>query len=122
MPKKLTITIQSVCLTNPPHPHMSLSNYDEVTWHAAPPALYYLALPGGVFEGFPNRFVWPVFGATPTIPLTLVDPLPSPIPPIFNYINDPLGNNCQTIAKTDPPDVIIDSGARPEGKAKKKKK
>ena len=118
----LTITIKSACETNPPHPHMSLAGYDGVTWHAAPPNLYYLALPAGLFQGYPNRFIWPVFGAIPTAPLLLVDPLPSPLPVISNYIYDPLGTNCVTLAASDPPDIIIDSGPRPKKKDKKKKK
>ena len=121
-PNILTITIKSACETNPPHPHMSLAGYDGVTWHAAPPNLYYLALPAGLFQGFPDRFIWPVFGSIPTSPLLLADPLPNPLPVISNYIYDPLGTNCVTVAASDPPDIIIDSGPRPKKKGKKKKK
>jgi hypothetical protein len=121
-PNILTITIKSACETNPPHPHMSLAGYDGVTWHAAPPNLYYLALPAGLFQGYPDRFIWPVFGAIPTSPLLLADPLPNPLPVISNYIYDPLGTNCVTLAASDPPDIIIDSGPRPKKKGKKKKK
>ncbi|HEY1495248.1 MAG TPA: hypothetical protein VGF49_11940 [Candidatus Solibacter sp.] len=121
-PHILTITIKSACETDPRHPHMSLAGYDGVTWHAAPPNLYYLALPAGLFQGFPDRFIWPVFGAIPTTPLLLVDPLPSALPAISNYIYDPLGTNCASVAASDPPDIIIDSGPFPPVKKKDKKK
>jgi hypothetical protein len=124
----LTITIKSTCETNPPHPHMSLAGYDGVTWHAAPPNLYTLMLPGGLFQDHPGPFPWPVLGPIPTTPLLLVDPLPSPLPVISNYIYDLLGTNCVSMTASDPPDIIIDSGPitppkkKDKGKKKKKKK
>ena len=120
MPKLLSITIKSVCKTNPPHPHMGPSGFTQVQWHAAPPRFYVLHLPGGYFKGFPVDFTLPVPTSGFTQTLELVSK--PPVQPITHYVYDAAGATCLLL--DEPPDIIIDVTLRrqPKKKAAKEKK